>query len=85
MPTVLPRVQVTQTPEMARALELAAQEWPDVPRSELIVRLVTVGAAELDAARARRAAARREVLAATAGTIDYPDGYLAELRDEWPA
>ncbi len=38
MATTLSRIQVTQTPEPAAGLELAAKEWPGASRSELVVR-----------------------------------------------
>jgi hypothetical protein len=84
MPTTLTRIQVTQTPPVTRALEIAAKEWPGVPRSELITRLLTAGAQSVEGARAERRAARRKALEETRGTIDYPPRYLEDLRRDWP-
>jgi len=36
MPTARPRHQVTETPDVARALDLAAKRWPGEPRSKLL-------------------------------------------------
>lgn len=85
MPTALTRIQVTQTPAVARALEVAEKEWPGLPRSELLARLAERGAESVESARARRREERRKALRETQGTIDYPPGYLEELRKDWPA
>lgn len=86
MPTTLTRIQVTQTSPVARALEVAAQEWPGVPRSELIARLLSVGARSVEAARDERQAKRRRVLEEAQGSFRdaYPQGYLEALREGWP-
>jgi len=85
MPTTLNRIQVTQTPPVEKALEVAEKEWPGAPRSELITRLMTAGAESIAAARAERRAARRKALEESRGTIDYPPNYLKDLRKEWRA
>lgn len=87
MPTTLTRIQVTQTPPVAHALEVAAQEWPGVPRSELIARLLSAGARSVEAARDERRARHRRVLEETRGSFRdaYPQGYLEDLREDWPA
>ncbi len=80
MPTTLPRIQVTVTPELAEALEQARRRWPTLSASQLVASLATTGADALD-----KPANRHDVLEETAGTLRgvYPDNYLAELREDW--
>lgn len=84
MPTALPRFQVTQTSEIADALAVAAAEWPDAPRPELVTRLFREGAAAIQHRQDKRAEAQRSAAIATQGILAYPPAYLAELRAEWP-
>jgi hypothetical protein len=86
MPTTRHRHQVTETPDIEHALDVAARRWPHEPRSRLLVRLVQAGSVALEheeseVTRRRRAAADR-----TSGKYAgvFVDGYLAELRRDWP-
>jgi hypothetical protein len=78
---------ITETDEVADALELAAARWPDVSsRRELLLRLVEQGRDAIrreqdEAADVRRAAIRRTSGALTGA---YEPDYLARLRDDWP-
>ncbi|MGO1768945.1 MAG: hypothetical protein ACTHZX_03235 [Microbacterium sp.] len=83
MPTLLPRFQVTQTDDVARALDVAANEWPDANRPELVTRLLQEGAAAIEHRRDESTAGRRRALAETRGLYAYPAGSLDELRAEW--
>jgi hypothetical protein len=86
MPTLRPRFQVTETPEVERALRLAAERWPEVSRSELVLRLFATAADELDAERTQRREQRLAAVDFSAGSLDvaYEPGYLETLRSEWP-
>lgn len=87
MPTTRPRHLVTETDDLAEALDDAAQRWPGLSRSQLVVRLALEGHRAAVADRAQRRARRLEALGAHDGefTGTYGDGYLDVLRSDWPA
>lgn len=87
VPTTRPRYQVTETPEVARALDRAAKRWPGESRSKLLVRLVVVAGGVLeDDARADDRTHRTAVLASAGRYAEaFGPDYLAELRADWPA
>lgn len=86
MPTIRPRHQVTETPDMARALDLAARRWPNEPRSKLLIRLVQAGSNALEERRVEEAHHRLAAIDATSGKYAdvFTDAYLAEIRQDWP-
>jgi len=74
---------VTDTGPIAQALDTAQLVWPEVPRgSAAITKLVTVASEQLKRDTQARAAA---VDGLTRFGDVYTDGYLAGLREEWPA
>lgn len=86
MPTARPRHQVTDTPEVARALDLAARRWPGEPRSKLLLRLVGAGGGALEHDQHAEADAHHAAVMASSGryaTAFGPD-FLTELRADWP-
>lgn len=87
MPTTRPRHQITETPALAHAIDLAAQRWPGEPRSSLLRRLVEVGGDALEQAEHQVDDSRREAIMATSGKYADAFGpdYLTELREDWPA
>jgi hypothetical protein len=85
-PRPLPRHQVTETPAVAHALEVAARRWPGEPRSKLLLRLLLAGGEAIERADEDEIARRHTALDATEGSYDgvYGQGYLATLRRDWP-
>jgi len=81
MPTTKPRYAVTDTGDVAQALDVAQRVWPGIARSQALVRLVVAGAEHLETTQDQHVQAVR-ALAQLAGT--YPEGYLGRLRAEWP-
>lgn len=86
MPTTRPRHQITETPAVAHALDLAARRWPHEPRSRLLIRLIRAGSETLEAAHGEAARHRQQAIAASSGKYadEFGDDYLAELRQDWP-
>ena len=85
MPTSHRRYQVTETDDVARALDEAAKQWPNEPRSRLIVRTITTGGEALArAAASETRIARMRRLQGSYADAYGPD-YLTSLRDDWPA
>jgi len=83
MPTTRPRHLITETDDLAAALDIAATQWPGVSRPQLLVKLAISAAEPLaaEAIRQRRLAALERI---ASGEFAYPPGYLAELREDWP-
>jgi hypothetical protein len=80
---------VTETDEVARALADAARRWPEDRRSpgRLLLRLVHEGHRAIRGDLGEDEADRRSGILSSAGTLtgSYPEGYLADLRSDWPA
>lgn len=86
MPTTRPRHFVTESDDLAKALDAAACQWPGFSRSQLLVKLALEGhraAQELHDDRSRqRLAAVHQYGGMLTGA--YGPEYLRQLRDEWP-
>ena len=88
MPTTRPRYTLTETDELATALDEAARRWPQDAhsRSRLLLRLVEAGQDAISDEHARARRRRRDAVQRTHGQFRgvYGPGYLERLRDEWP-
>jgi len=84
MPTERKRYQITETDEIARAIDAAAALWPGESRAKLAVRALVAGGVALDeeAQLATRRAALDRIIGSYPGL--YEEGYLPKLRSEWP-
>jgi hypothetical protein len=87
LPTTRPRHQITETPAVARALDMAARRWPSEPRSRLLLLLIQAGSATLEDVRNETLRGRRAAIDASSGKYDdaFSGEYLAEVRRDWPA
>jgi hypothetical protein len=84
MPTTKPRHQVTETDDIAAAVEVGLHEWPDLSRSDVIRELILKGAESLNLTAVERALAVELALKELASlNIHYPKGYLEDVRKDW--
>jgi hypothetical protein len=87
VPTTRPRHFVTETDDLAQALDAAAARWPDLSRPQLLVRLALEGhhaaQREREERRRRRLAAVREHSGLLTGA--YGPDYLQRAREDWPS
>jgi hypothetical protein len=88
MPTTNRRHAITETDDIASALEVAAKTWPDLAGKPgvLLRRLILLGRNTLVHDRAKANDAREQSIDATAGALAgvFGPDYLRELREDWP-
>ena len=88
MPTARPRYTLTETDELAEALDAAAETWPELrdDRAALLKRLVETGHQTVAHTAEEQITKRTSALTAVAGALTgaYPRGAAAELKHEWP-
>jgi hypothetical protein len=88
MPTTRPRLTITETDDVARALDDAAVRWPEIgSRQQLLLRLLKEGHESLRRDRDEDAERRRQAIRRTSGSLtgSYAPDYLTALREDWPA
>lgn len=87
MPTTRPRHFVTETDDLAAALDVAANRWPGLSRAQLLVQLALEGHRAAQDAHDERRRRRLAALRAHSGALSgaYDSDYLERLRGEWPA
>jgi hypothetical protein len=89
MPTSRPRYTVTETEDVAQALDRAARRWPKdaSKRGQLLVHLVQEGSRALAHADEEQRDRRKAAVQRTAGALTgiYPPDYLEHLRNDWPS
>lgn len=78
---------VTETDELAAALDSAASRYPDLTRAQLLTRLALEGQEVAQRAQEDRRRRRLDALGRHSGALTgaYGEHYLERLRQEWPA
>jgi len=78
---------VTETDELAAALDSAASRYPDLTRAQLLTRLALEGQRVAQRAQEDRRRRRLDAVRKHSGALTgvYGEAYLEGLRQEWPA
>lgn len=88
VPTLRPRHMITESDDLATALDRAALVWPELhgDRAALLRNIVARGVESVNASDDQRRAGRRSAIRETAGSLPgvYPPGEAQRLRAEWP-
>jgi hypothetical protein len=77
---------VTETDDLAAALDQASSRWPELSRAQLLVRLALEGHRAAQRAHDERRRRRLEAVRKHSGALTgaYDADYLERLREEWP-
>jgi hypothetical protein len=82
MPTTRPRHLLTETDEIARAIDAALPLYPGASRADILRRLIHIGFETIADEQVRHRIVVRELAGRYPGL--YPAGYLDHLREDWP-
>ncbi|MCL1907544.1 MAG: hypothetical protein FWG08_06510 [Propionibacteriaceae bacterium] len=82
MPTTLVRHSITETPQIAEAIDAGVTAMPGIPRAEVVRKLIERGAQAVRADEEVRLAAIDKWAGSSSGPI--PDDAAQRLKDEWP-
>lgn len=89
MPTTRPRHLITETDQVAEALDDAARRWPAdrESRAKLLLHLVEAGHRAVIGEAGERRKARLAAIKRTSGALagSYGEDYLERLHEDWPA
>ncbi len=89
MPTTRPRHLITESDQVAQALDDAARCWPadSGNRAKLLLHLVEEGHRAVVGQQKSEVRERRNAVSRTSGGLTglYGQEYLNELREDWPA
>lgn len=88
MPTTRHRYSITETDELARALDAAARIWPQHrdDRGELLRLVLRWGVERVEQVAGARLTERRAAIRELAGSMTglYPPDAAQRLKEEWP-
>lgn len=87
VPTTRPRHLVTESDDLATALDAAAERWPGTSRAQLLVRLALDGHRAARDAQQERRDRRLELIRQHSGALTgvYARDEVAQLHSDWPA
>ena len=88
VPTIRRRHMITESEQVAQALDDAAKRWPAERgnRSKLLLRLLAEGHRAVLDRSAHEVATQRDAVVRTSGALTgvFGENYLAGLREDWP-